>query len=311
MENSPEPQVVPPDDVRAQLERILASNVFANAGRMSRLLRYVVERTMGGDGSQLKEYVLGTDVFDRGESYDPRLDSIVRIEARQLRARLDEYYRGPGAEDPVVITIPRGSYAPVFSPSPGVPGGKSAHQAPAPLAPPEAGPPQARSIRSAALLGIVGVGLAAMLLAAAVSWRPGTPAARASTAPSIAVLPFQHYSTDGADGMTAARLTDSVTTELARLGTLSVVSRTTLSRYAGDLRPAREIARDLDADFLMESTITRDGGRIRVVTRLVNGELDRKIWVGEYEGAASEIEALSRRIATESAAGALTYLSRR
>jgi len=61
----------------------------------------------------------------------------------------------------------------------------------------------------------------------------------------------------------------------------------------------------------VESTITREGGRLRVVTRLVNGELDRKIWVGEYDAAASEIEDLSRRIATESAAGALTYLSRR
>ena len=299
-----------PDDVRGQLERMLASEIFTNAGRMSRLLRYVVERTMDGDGPQLKEYVLGTDVFDRGESYDPRLDSIVRVEARRLRARLDEYYRGPGAADPVVITIPRGAYAPVFSPAPAVPRGDSTPEAPAPPAAPEPGPP-ARSLRSPAVLALVAVVLTAMLLAGAVWRRAGTPAAEASPAASIAVLPFEHYSTDAADAMTAARLTDSVTTALARLGTLSVVSRTTLSGYAGDLRPAREIARDLDADFIMESTITRDGGRLRVVTRLVNGELDRKIWVGEFDAAASEIEDLSRRIATESAAGALTYLSRR
>ena len=103
-----------PDEVRAQLERLLAAPAFAS-GRHPRFLRYVVDRTLAGEADQLKEYVLGMEVFDRSDGYDPRLDSIVRVEARRLRAKLGEYYAGAGADDPVVIEIPRGSYAPVFS----------------------------------------------------------------------------------------------------------------------------------------------------------------------------------------------------
>ena len=79
------------EEVRQQLDRILASDLFANADRLSRFLRYVVERTLAGEGDQLKEYAVGVGVFDRGEQYDPRVDSIVRVEASRLRTKIDEY----------------------------------------------------------------------------------------------------------------------------------------------------------------------------------------------------------------------------
>ena len=72
----------------AQLDRILASDVFANADRMSRFLRFVVERALAGESDQLKEYVVGIEVFGRDDRYDPRLDSIVRVEARRLRTKI-------------------------------------------------------------------------------------------------------------------------------------------------------------------------------------------------------------------------------
>ena len=78
-------------EVRAELDRIFASKGFGGAGRLSRLLRYVVDRTLAGESDQLKEYVVGVEVFDRDASYDPRLDSIVRVEAGRLRSRLDEF----------------------------------------------------------------------------------------------------------------------------------------------------------------------------------------------------------------------------
>jgi hypothetical protein len=101
-------------EVRSQLGRLLASEGFANAERISRFLRFVVERTLDGEGDQLKEYRLGTEVFDRPSDYDPRLDSIVRVEARRLRAKLAEYYAGPGQGDPVLIGVDKGSYAARF-----------------------------------------------------------------------------------------------------------------------------------------------------------------------------------------------------
>ena len=102
-----------PDHVRAQLERILGSAGFAASERLRRFLRYVVERSLAGEAGQLKEYVIGRDVFDRDEDYDPRLDSIVRVEAGRLRTKIDEYYHGPGRTDDVIIRLQRGSYAPV------------------------------------------------------------------------------------------------------------------------------------------------------------------------------------------------------
>lgn len=101
--------------MRAQLARILASRRFANAPRLSRFLRYITERTVGGKGGGLKESLIGLEVFDRRPSvYDPGTDPIVRVQASRLRARLAEYYKGEGSEDPLVIELPRGHYIPTF-----------------------------------------------------------------------------------------------------------------------------------------------------------------------------------------------------
>src|SRR5436190_23711130 len=79
--------------IRAHLDRILATESFSRAGSLSRLLSFLVHRTLDGQAEQLKEYTLGVEVFDRGESFDPRLDTIVRVQARKLRAKLEKYYQ--------------------------------------------------------------------------------------------------------------------------------------------------------------------------------------------------------------------------
>ena len=76
------------DEVRAACERIASSPGFRNSDRMVRFLRFVVEKTLAGAAGELKEYLLGVEVFDRAESFDPKLDTIVRVEARRLRTTL-------------------------------------------------------------------------------------------------------------------------------------------------------------------------------------------------------------------------------
>src|SRR6059036_3888906 len=100
--------------VHAQLDRILASNGFARSERLSRFLRFAVEKKLRGEGEQLKEYLLGVEVFDRDASYDPRLDPIVRVEAARLRAKIRDYYRTEGENDLVRIGFGKGSYAPIL-----------------------------------------------------------------------------------------------------------------------------------------------------------------------------------------------------
>jgi TolB-like protein len=102
------------ESVLAQLDKILLSKVFAQSYRLKRFLRLTVEQVLLGRGPELKQYLIGVEVFDRRQNYDPRMDPIVRVEAHRLRAKLDEYYRSEGREDPILISLPKGGYAPVF-----------------------------------------------------------------------------------------------------------------------------------------------------------------------------------------------------
>ena len=103
------------DAVRAQIDRILASPSSVNAERLSRFLRFVTEKTLAGEATAVKELVIGVEVFGRrADVYDPSADSVVRVQARRLRAKLDEYYQAAGAGDRLVIELPRGRYVPSF-----------------------------------------------------------------------------------------------------------------------------------------------------------------------------------------------------
>ena len=104
------------DAIRAQLARILGSPAFQRSQRASALLRYVVERTLAGETDRLKEYTLGAEALDRGVAFDPRTDPTVRAEASRLRERLERYYESFGADDPLIIELPRGGYVPRIVP---------------------------------------------------------------------------------------------------------------------------------------------------------------------------------------------------
>jgi tetratricopeptide (TPR) repeat protein len=105
---------VPAAEIRAQLDLILRSRAFIQSHRIRRFLQFVVEESLLGQPHRLKEYLIGLEVFDRREAFDPRVDSIVRVEARRLRYKLDEYYRIEGREDAVRIVLRKGSYVPIF-----------------------------------------------------------------------------------------------------------------------------------------------------------------------------------------------------
>ena len=104
------------EEVTGELNRLLASREFANAERLARFLKYVVERSLAGDRDSLKESVIGIEVFDRAPDYDPKSEPIVRTEARRLRSRLDEYYQDTSRSSPIRILIPKGSYVAIFEP---------------------------------------------------------------------------------------------------------------------------------------------------------------------------------------------------
>ena len=100
--------------IREELSRMLESPIFAQSDRLARFLRFTVETTLAGQGETLKEYLIGTEVYDRKPPYHPSSDSIVRSEARRLRNKLRQYYESVGKEDPVFIYYRTGSYVPAF-----------------------------------------------------------------------------------------------------------------------------------------------------------------------------------------------------
>ena len=100
--------------IRLQLSRILASRTFHQADRLKRFISFIVEETISGRGTHLKEFLVGMEVFGKDSRFDPRTDPIVRVQARRLRARLTRYYAEEGQEDEIVIDLPKGGYAPVI-----------------------------------------------------------------------------------------------------------------------------------------------------------------------------------------------------
>jgi hypothetical protein len=98
-----------------QLNRLLESRSLHGSENLKAFLRFVVLKSIENQQSDLKEYTIATEVFGRNKSYDSRSDSVVRVQASRLRAKLQDYYANEGKDDPVIIDLPKGHYAPVFS----------------------------------------------------------------------------------------------------------------------------------------------------------------------------------------------------
>jgi adenylate cyclase len=289
---------IPESDVRAELDRILASKGFATAGRLSKLLRYVVDKTLAGETEQLKEYSVGVEVFDRDEKYDPRLDSIVRVEAGRLRTKLDEYYSGDGAAAPVRISLPKGGYSAQFSAAAREHSGESGRN----LA--EAAEGRGGGRRSLATLPLTAVLLIA--IGAMVFWLGNRDrSVHADLRPTAAVLPFEANMIGGDNSNYSALITEAVTSELARLGTISVASYTSAMQFEGQRRPMSEVAEALKSAYVIEASVDDEASEILIVARIVNAATDRKMWVSDYRGARDDVRGLAARIAFDVSAAIL------
>ena len=177
------------DDRLASVDRIVESSLLHGCESLCRLLRYLAHRTLHDPGATIREHEIAADVFGRS-SFDPRIDSTVRVNATRLRAKLVEYYNGPGAEDPIVVELPKGSYAVAFQnrPMPGLASQATApEEAPvAPKAPPAA--PRSNRWLIAALTAMTFI--AAMLAATLLLESRRSPAAGAPSPESGALKRF-------------------------------------------------------------------------------------------------------------------------
>ena len=122
-----------PREVNAALDRILATPAFARSPRLAQFLRFAVKQRLSGRADAPKEMEIGIQVLGRGLDFDPRVDPVVRVQARLLRFKLHEYYETLGKNEPIRIELPKGTYLASIS-------GETA-SAEAPAAPAIAAPP--------------------------------------------------------------------------------------------------------------------------------------------------------------------------
>ncbi|MGD0213357.1 MAG: hypothetical protein ABSB87_08995, partial [Terriglobales bacterium] len=279
---------VSPATVREAVERILTSNPFLNARRASQFLRFIVERTLAGDEKQIKEYLIGVEVFGRPADYDPKVDPIVRIEAGRLRKKLAEYYSGAGGNDPVIIELPKGGYVPVFAPrSPKVePGSTNAGRV-----------TRGRAFWVAGALALVAVVAFASTYYVRRRHGDGTPV-------SIAVLPFldlgepdagaaKEYVSDG--------VTEELTTGLAELKGLRVVAATSAFQFRGKSEDVRRIGQALNAGAVLEGSISRSSSGLRIDAQLVDARNGYHLWSKAYDVQGGDMLAAEEDIVQETA----------
>jgi hypothetical protein len=151
------------EELRALVERIAASTRFQKSPRMRTLLLYICEHGLANRPDKIREPAIGVHVFGRAPDYNPNDDNIVRVSARELRRRLDEYFVGEGRDEPLLIEIPKGGYVPRFVP-------RSSADAPTPWAEAQAPPlhtPKAMISHAAGRWGRLAIGFGAGVLTCA------------------------------------------------------------------------------------------------------------------------------------------------
>jgi adenylate cyclase len=238
------------DQIQRHLTCILASFVFAHSHRQSRFLSYIVQATLAGGADRLNQRVIGVEVFDRPDSFDPVVDSIVRVEAGRLRSKLREYYDELGKSDRVYIELPKHSYGVRIRMAPG-----------------DAGKHSKSHVRVGPLEQLAVEGMLQSL----------------QGAPTIAVLPFDSTSGDREQEHFADGITDDLITDLAKLSGLSVVARQSVLAYKGSVAGAQRISEEIGAGFLLEGNIRRVGNRVRINAQLIDGSSGKYIWGERYD----------------------------
>jgi serine/threonine-protein kinase len=265
--------------IRDQVQRILRSEQFGNAPGLEKALSYLVEQSLAGRGGELKEVILALEVFNRGAEFDPRTDSSVRTQIGRLRSRLSSYYDGPGRTDPIVIEIPKGAYAPVFS-------ARDQDE-------PAAAKPVVPRKRSWPWLWIA----AAVVMIGAIVWLASAKW-RADPVSSLAVLPFLDLTPEHNYQFFSEGMAEEIIDALVQNDRLRVIARTSSFQYKGQDRDVRRIGSELNVDAVMEGSVRKDGNRLRITVQLNRARDGSHLWSQSFDLPAADLLAIQREIST-------------
>ena len=261
-------------DILQQLDRIRSSSEFDVPERARQFFAYVVGETVGGRANRIKAYSIAVEVYGRGCSFDPQIDPVVRIQAGLIRRGLEHYYLVAGQNDPIVVTMPKGGYVPVFSRRTEAP--PSAYSFAATYskqltatwgrAPPWMG------------LFLVVAALMGLALYAGGLLRFGDNFGNTSNqagpdVPRLVIEPFEDLSGTPDSAVIAQGLTDEVIGQLAKFKEIVVVAGTGVMLAAGDPK----------ALFALEGRVRLHGEKLRLNARLLDRNSGSVVWSNNYD----------------------------
>lgn len=266
-----------PQAIRAQLQRILESPLFSTSRRLSQFLQFIVVRSIDGQSGEIKEYLIGVEVYNREPSYDPKADSIVRAEASRLRAKLREYYDTAGQNDAVRIELPKGSYVPVFR---WVAGPNIAASGP----PSELLPAPPVRWKRRVVIAVLPV-LAIVVAAIAVMWGPlrGGKRIRSIAVMAPVNLGENRANQDSANNALSDNLADAITSALVDSTEWKVVGRAPAVDQTGRDRMLSWVKTNLAADVVLTGNYRiAENSNVRLTMQAVNVEDGRLLWTQTY-----------------------------
>jgi TolB-like protein/Tfp pilus assembly protein PilF len=264
------------DDIRTELDRMAVSEVFLSSPQLVAFLRYVVEATLEGKQDRIKAYTIGIEVLRRDVKFDPQLDPIVRVEATRLRRALERYYAGTGADDPIIIDLPRGTYVPTFRlreiPDESiVPFANSRQRFAATLR----SRPIAASLVALLLIAfVVGIGIAVRFQTQSTN---SVVTQRASNGlPIVVVQPFSVQGSPGPGAISAAVLSEKMRNGFARFDSINIISLSAPGSRSPSVEPR--------ADYRFEGLINylQDGETI-VQVSLLDAKDGSVVWTRTFD----------------------------
>jgi TolB-like protein len=290
-----------------ELELIFSSKAFAASLRCQEFLSLVVKHALAGNIDNLRERMIGVQMFGRRVDYDTSNDAVVRVRATEVRKRLGLYYAELGKPPAVRIELPVGSYVPKFyweqperslevhsGPESATAREGAALQEPAGR---HVQIPTNQSGRKARL--IAGVVACLMVLAVIGYFTIRRLFPSYSGIQSIVVLPLENLSGDPKQDSFADVMTEELTVDLGQVSKLRVISGTSRVNYKDRKKSMHEIAQELKVDAVVEGSVACEGNEARITAQLIDARGDRHIWARTYTRDRGSVLALEREVARE------------
>jgi TolB-like protein len=267
-----------PEAVRDQLNRIHTSADFEVPDRAHKFLAYVIEETLAGRADRIKAYSIALEVFGRDSSFDAQADPVVRIEAGRVRRALERYYLTAGKSDPILITIPKGGYVPLF-------GQRLLIEESSP--PPAAAPHEPAAwwskfprwalpaaIATAAFVVIVPLALTSFDRKAAAP--APTPHASQPDIPRLLIEPFEDLSRTESSAILARGMTEEVIGQIAKFKDLQIVEIPAGTQITS-------VNAQIPARYALLGSVRVAGDNLRLTTRLRKIDDNAILWAQNYD----------------------------